>query len=191
MHTIQISLNNNLKYEIKLPVTGYSSNEVKLKVEKNILNIIGERTEKNKQGYDYQKFLRQVTLPDDVKIDSMKHHILKKNLIVEFQKIPIIIRPKIENISNIKSYIVKFDVKDLKKEDVSVNLSGRQLVIEGQMKNKSSNIIKEFQKVVLMPTNVDCSTVKTIWNNDDYLNVEANYYTEPKNKLIKIEILKK
>jgi len=79
-------IENDGEYQIDLQLAGVKKDEIKIDVEKNVLNIKAERKEENNLNYNYRetyfgKYERSFVLPDNVNIEninaSMSDGILK------------------------------------------------------------------------------------------------------------------
>ncbi|CCW45983.1 SHSP domain-containing protein [Caenorhabditis elegans] len=72
-------------------------------------------------------------------------------------------------------FAVNLNVSNFKPEELKVNLEGRQLSIQGEhdVENEHGASRKSFSRMILLPEDVDITSVATNLSNDGKLCIEA------------------
>ncbi|CAB3407022.1 unnamed protein product [Caenorhabditis bovis] len=69
--------NNDQKFAVKLDVSQFAPEELKVNLEGNLLTISGEHEVKSEHGYTKRSFTRQFTLPKDADLNAI-HTVITK-----------------------------------------------------------------------------------------------------------------
>ncbi|CAJ0589100.1 unnamed protein product [Cylicocyclus nassatus] len=86
---------------------------------------------------------------------------------------------------------ISLNVKQFKPEELSVNLNGRTLKIEGkqEIKEKNGYTVRTFVRQWTLPKKVDVKQLKSTFTEDGYLAVEAPKISRksPTSRIIEIQ----
>ncbi|CCD65663.1 Heat shock protein Hsp-16.48/Hsp-16.49 [Caenorhabditis elegans] len=80
-----------------------------------------------------------------------------------------------EIVNDESKFSVQLDVSHFKPEDLKIELDGRELKIEGIQEKKSEHGYskRSFSKMILLPEDVDLTSVKSAISNEGKLQIEA------------------
>ncbi|XP_002160685.1 uncharacterized protein LOC100205528 [Hydra vulgaris] len=164
-------------FVINLDVKHYKPEEVALKVEGQVLEIIGKHRNEGENGFECSEFHRKYTIPDDVDPTTLSSNISQDGILhIEApKKLPI----ASDSAESSESFKCTLDVQGFKPDEISIQVKGRGLVVHGETKTENSGEHglsfhhKQFTRNISLPDDVDPTHLSSRYTKDCKLTIEA------------------
>ncbi|KAF0991389.1 hypothetical protein HZS_7443, partial [Henneguya salminicola] len=173
-------------FVVKLDVAQFKPIELSVKVEGNKLIISGKHQNKNKNGHESCDFVREYDIPCEVDIASITSRITPTGvLIVEGDVKKDDPKCSLNNdavdISDACKFHVFVNISGYKPDEISVKLSGNDLVVEGKQSTelksddgkRKMKRSKGFVYTFALPPDVDINSMIPKFSSPSRLDIEA------------------
>ena len=141
-------------------------------------NIIlhGQHRSEGEDGFEYNEFKKIIKLLDGVDPTTVKSRVIKNLrsgsfLVLEGD------RCLEENAKqDVGKFVVKFDLRGFKAEDIKVQPRGHELAITGKHKSEDQGFYfsRDYSHRVLLPDDVDLGSVTSCLSKEGLLIIEAS-----------------
>lgn len=166
------------RYLVKLNIGHYKPEEIAVTIEDNKLLVNGNHRHNYGNGHETSNFSRTYDIPSEVMKETITHRVTENGLLmIEGKKKQPEKRQFCRDLSTTSQFNVAFDVQGFKPDEVKVSLNGRELVVEGNHQQTTSNEDggrfseqkKSFYKVITLQPDVVVDSVQPKMTKDGYL----------------------
>ncbi|KAF1742623.1 hypothetical protein MXB_3314, partial [Myxobolus squamalis] len=173
-------------FVVKLDVAQFKPIELSVKVEGNKLIIGGKHQNKNRNGHENCDFVREYEIPAEVDLTSITSRITPNGvLIVEGDVRKDDPKCSLNNdavdVSDACKFHVHVNISGYKPEEISVKLSGSDLVVEGKQSTefksddgkRKMKRSKGFVYTFVLPPDIDINNMIPKFSSASRLDIEA------------------
>ena len=140
-----------------LPLNQYKPEELSLCVEDEKIILHGQHRYEGEDGFENSEFVKVIKLPDDVDPTTVTSHVTRDGSLLVLNGIKRV-EKKIK--ANDDKYLVKFDLRGFKREEINIQIRGYELMVTAEHRSEEDGS-RDFRHRILLPDDADLSSLKS------------------------------